>query len=83
MFGSGQQLPDARQGDSRRGFSCLDGFAGAAKIVPRNILHVGADHQVGVAFPNIELELLRGADGAGHHLKNVFRSIAIAVLRTD
>jgi hypothetical protein len=46
-------------------------------------LHIGAKHEVGVAFPNFELMLLRGADGAADHLKYVRWRAAMTVLHAD
>jgi hypothetical protein len=74
---------DARQSRARRSFSRFDGFAGPPEIVPGEALHVGANDQIRVALPGIQLMLLRGADRASDDLKDVFWSIAAGVLRAD
>jgi len=73
----------ARQGRARCSFTRFDGFAGSPEIVPRQALHVGANDQIRVALPSVQLMLLRGADRPGDDLKDVLRSIAANVLRAD
>src|SRR5882724_184301 len=78
-----QEFLDAREGPARGGRTGFDGFFGAVEIVPSQGLHIGAKYKVGVAFPNLELMFLRGADGAADHLKDVRWRAAVAVLQAD
>src|SRR5882724_783659 len=75
-----QEFPDARERQARNSSAGFDGFFGAVEIVPSEGLHIGAKNEVSVAFPNFELMLLRGADGAADHLKDVGGGPAMAVL---
>jgi len=86
VFGLGravEQFLDAREGALCRDGAGFDGVAGAFEIVPGKMLHVGPQNQIRVAFPGFKLMLLRGADGAGHDLEDVFGSAVAAVLNAD
>ena len=78
-----QDFSDAGKGEPGGGGSGFNGLVGFFKIVPRDSLDVGADDQVGVPLPGIELMLLRGADGAGNHLEHIFRSARVLVMNAD
>lgn len=83
MHGGREQLLNSRQRRARCNFTGFDSLIGPPEIVPRQALHVGTNDQVRVAVPSVQLMFLRGADRAGHHLKNVLRSVAAGVLRPD
>ena len=78
-----QKLLDARERPPRSNSAGFDRFFGTVEIVPSQRLHIGAKNEVGVAFPNFELMLLRGADGAADHLEDVGRRAAMTVLHPD
>src|SRR5579872_2557349 len=80
LLGAFQEFFNARDGAMRDGDAGFDGFVGAIEIVPRERVHVGAKHEIGVALPGFELMLLGGADGARDDLENVGRRTAVAVL---
>ncbi len=67
----------------RGGSASFNGIAGFLEVIPGERIHVGANHEVGVAFPGIELMLLCGADCAGHDLKHILGRSAMAVLNAD
>lgn len=64
-------------GGSRAGF---DGLVGFREIVPGQRIDVGANDQVGVTLPGIELMFLCGADGARNHLEHILGRVALAVM---
>src|SRR2546427_1004365 len=74
---------NAMQSKCKGGSAGFNGFAGSLEVVPGERIHVGADNEVGVALPGIELMLLCGADCAGHDLKHVLRRSAMAVLNAN
>ncbi len=78
-----QQFFNARESAVRRGGARGDGFLGAMEVVPGQRLHIGTEDKVGVAFPDFQLVLLRGAYSAAYHLKNVGGGAAVAVLHAD
>ena len=78
-----QYFFNARESAARSSGACGDGFLGAMEIVPGQRLHVGPEDEVGVAFPDFQLVLLRGAHSAADHLKNVGGGAAVAVLHAD
>jgi len=61
----------------------FDSVVDTLEIVPSEGLHVGTQDEVGVTLPGFELVLLRGADGAADHLKDVGGSAAVAVVQTN
>src|SRR5437763_1913371 len=83
MLGQAKKLLDARQCQPGGGGACFDSFAGLCEIVPGDSMDVRTNDQVSVAFPGVELMFLRGANGACHHLKKIFGSIAVAIMHTD
>lgn len=60
-----------------------DGFFGAVEVVPSQRLHVRPKDEVGMAFPDFKLVLLRRAHGATYDLKNVRGCATVAVLHAD
>src|SRR5580704_6627266 len=78
-----QELLDSRKRAASCGRSCFDGFVGAIEIVPGDGFHLRAKNEIGVALPNLELMLLRGADGAADNLKNVCGSAQVTILDSD
>ena len=80
IFSLTQELLNARESAARGSGAGFDGFFGAIEIVPREGLHIGAENQVRMAFPNFELMFLSGADGAADHLKDIGGGAAMAVL---
>jgi hypothetical protein len=77
-----QELLDARQRAPGGIRPCFNGLVGAIEIVPGDGFHIGAKNEIGVAFPNLELMLLRGTDGAADNLKNVCRGAQITILHS-
>src|SRR5207253_2849325 len=76
-------LLNARQSELCGGSAGFNSLAGSLEVVPSERIHVGADNEVGVALPGIELMLLCRADCASHHLKHVLGRSAMAVLNAD
>ena len=78
-----EKLLDARKcATSRRG-ACCNGFLGAVEIIPGEGLHVRTKDEVSVAFPNLELMLLRGTNGSADDLEDVRRGATVAVLHSN
>ena len=74
---------DARKGATRCSGSGFNGFVGAMEVVPGEGGDIGAQHQIGVALPEIILVFLRGGYGATNDLKNVAGRTAKAILESD
>jgi hypothetical protein len=81
--GAFEQFFDARKRAGGAGNASFDGVAGAFEIVPGEMLNVGAQDEVCVAFPGFELMFLRSGNGAGDNLKDVLGSAAVTVLHAD
>src|SRR5207302_506082 len=78
-----KQFFNAREGTERGSGARSDGFIGAVKVVPGQGLNVWPEDEVGVAFPDFELVLLRRVHCPAHDLKNVRGGAAVAVLHAD
>src|SRR6202165_511969 len=67
------------------GGSCArsDGLIDAVEFVPGKGLDVGPEDEIGMAFPDFELVLLRRVHRPAHDLKNVRGGAAVAVLHAD
>jgi hypothetical protein len=78
-----EQFLDARKRAAGRCGAGFDGLVGTIKIIPGERLDVGAENQVGVTLPYLELMLLGGADGAADDLKDVGWSAAVTVIEAN
>src|SRR5258706_5440045 len=83
VFGEAQQLLYPWNGESGGSSAGFDGLVGFCEIVPGQRIHVGANDQVGVTLPGIELMFLCGADGARNHLEHVLGRVALAIVNAN
>src|SRR5438270_5060419 len=78
-----EQSFNARQRTEGCCGSRLNRFIGARKIIPSQKLNIWAKDKICVALPSFELVLLRRANCAGDHLKNICRRYAMAILHAN
>src|SRR5260370_7590479 len=82
-FGEAKESLYAGNGEPGGSRTRFNGFVGLCEIVPGEGIDVGANDQVGVALPGVELMLLRGADCARNHLEHILGCVAATVVHAD
>jgi hypothetical protein len=83
VFPLPEQFFNPRESAARGSGARSDSFISAVEVVPGQRLHVGPKHEVGVAFPDFELVLLRRVHGPAYNLENVRGGAAVAVQHAD
>src|SRR6516162_1212479 len=83
MLAAGQEFAYAGQGRMCRGLAGFNGFTGAVEVIPGKRMDIGANDQVRVPLPGVQLMLLSGADRAANDLEDIFGRIAAAVLSAN
>jgi hypothetical protein len=83
MLSEAQEFLHARNSEFGGGGTGFDGFIGSFEIVPGQRIDVGANDQVGVTLPGIELMFLCGADGASNDLEHIPGRLAMTVVDAD
>jgi len=78
-----QQFFNTRERAQRGSGAGSDRLVGAVEFVPGQRLDVGPEDEVGMAFPDFELVLLRRVHRPADDLKNVRGGAAVAVLHAD